>query len=118
MTCNQMKKSDLDMLFSKIDINNVDAASLFSIKKILQIEMEISLRMEGEEPHFTPRNIVCFQNCLKCLNSGDVTRAWWEMTDICSYKKANDFLTTDEVSLVYIALENIIPKISEMESSK
>lgn len=114
MTFNYMKKERLDEMFNKLDINNIDESTVFAIKKILETEMNLSLRVEQEEPHFSPRSVICFKNCMNCLKRNNIENAWWEMTDIISYKKPDEFLTTDEIVLVCMAFENIIEKITTM----
>ncbi len=77
-------------------------------------ELEVSLRISGEEPHLTPRNYICFENCVRCLKDNDIVQAFWEMTDICSYKRKEDYITTNELALVMLAIDLITDKLEQL----
>ena len=111
MTINQMRKADLDNLYAKIDINKIDEGALFALKKVVETELYTSIRVEFNEPHLTMRNITCFDNCMNCIAQNKMENAWWEMVDIISYKNSDDFITTNELMLIKIALDKIIQNL-------
>lgn len=111
MTANKLKKKDLNELFNKVDVRNLDKKVLYSIKRVLNNEVECSIRNEGIDKHLTPRNVVCFNNVLECLNRNEIEVAWWELTDIISFNKDEDYISVDEVVLLNIGLGLIIEKL-------
>lgn len=109
MTYHKMTKKDFDEKIEKVvNIKDLKIDDLQALKRMFNSELEISLRFPSDEPHLTPRNWVCFNNCIRCLGYNDLIQAFWEMTDICSYKRSTDYITTNELALVVIAIDNIL----------
>ena len=111
MTANKIKKKDLDKLFKQVDPYNIDKNVLYSIKYVINNEVECSIRSGGTDKHLTARNVMCFKNVVECLENYEFTTAWWEFTDIISFSKDEDYISVDEAVLLNIALEMILSKI-------
>lgn len=111
MTANKIKKKDLDAIFNKIDANNINKENLYAIKQIVENEVKVSIRTEGVDKYISERNYVCFYNVMRNLENNNIKDAWWELTDIISFHRVDDYLSIDEVVLVDIALTLILNKL-------
>lgn len=112
MTINQMTKLDIQNMYQKIDINQLDVGALFALKTIVESELAMSIRETFNEPHLTPRNLICFDNCIARIKHNKLVEAWWELVDILSDKADIEYVTTNELVLIKFALNALIEALS------
>ena len=118
MTKNKIRKQDIAVLANKINIksNKVDNESLNNLKLLcngLKSETEVSLYNNATDSTLSLRTISCSQNAIECLLKNDIEYAWFEIQDTLDYKKDIDYLSCDEVALLYILVNTLLCKIEK-----
>ena len=126
MTKNKIKRKDLTIKFDKVVPNKENKndpepykEKIHELAVVLESETMISLEhMYGcESQKLIHRNIICAINALSYLKTGNYKDAWFEMTDILDYHKDNEYLSENEVAVLYIVArifdEEINPEFYE-----
>lgn len=118
MTKNKIRKQDIAVLANKINIksNKIDNESLNNLKLLcngLKSETDVSLYNNATDSTFSLRTISCSQNAIGCLLRNNIEDAWFEIQDTLDYKKDTDYLSCDEVALLYILVNTILCKIEK-----
>ena len=118
MTKNKIRKQDIAVLANKINIksNKVDNESLNNLKLLcngLKSETEVSLYDNATDSTLSLRTISCSQNAIECLLKNDIEYAWFEIQDTLDYKKDIDYLSCDEVALLYVLVHALLCKIEK-----
>ena len=118
MTKNKIRKQDIAVLANKINIksNKVDNESLNNLKLLcngLKSETEVSLYDNAADSTLSLRTISCSQNAIECLLKNDTEDAWFEIQDTLDYKKDIDYLSCDEVALLYVLVHALLCKIEK-----
>ena len=118
MTKNKIRKQDIAVLANKINIksNKVDNESLNNLKLLcngLKSETEVSLYDNVADSIFSLRAISCSKNAIGCLLKNNIEDAWFEIQDTLDYKKDTDYLSCDEVALLYVLVHTLLCKIEK-----
>ena len=118
MTKNKIRKQDIAVLANKINIksNKVDNESLNNLKLLcngLKSETDVSLYNNATDSTLSLRTISCSQNAIECLLKNDIEDAWLEIQDTLDYKKDTDYLSCDEVALLYVLVHALLCKIEK-----
>lgn len=118
MTKNKIRKQDIMTLASKIKIKNnkIDGESLNNLRLLhngLKSETDVSLYNNATDSTLSLRTISCSQNAIEYLLKNDIEDAWLEIQDTLDYKKDIDYLSCDEVALLYILVNTLLCKIEK-----
>ena len=117
MTANKIKKKDIIEIIEKIQgTNNVieKKEEINSFFDAIDSELFCSLlEADGSmEEALNLRNVLCLENVLKELKENNITEAIWQLEDIFSYRDEDNYITKNELSLLYIGLNEIKECIS------
>ena len=125
MTKNKIKKKDIYDLFSSITIDKYDnrcfVNQLTTINKMVNIlrnEIEVSLGFNNYSKNgknLRLRSAICFNNCLLTLENDDFNSAWYELMDIIDYLKDDEYVSENEIVLLYSGLNLFIHKLAKIK---
>lgn len=123
MTKNKITRETLMNELTDIEFNKNDYSDpepyrdkVEELYVVLKSETNVSLQVDkyiDKGDNLILRNVQCAINCLNRLNEYNYYEAWWELTDIISYRKDKDYISENEIALLYImivAFKNTIGK--------
>jgi len=125
MTKNKIKKIDFLKEYEKVNPNREDHYDpnpykdiIIELQAILESEIGISLELKSYNQigeNLILRNVTCAKNCLINLFDCNYYDAWWELVDILDYRKDDDYVSENELSILYLLVVAFNLAINQIE---
>lgn len=125
MTRNKLKKSELLKEMYDISADREDhynpkpyKEKAFELKEVLKSEVFGTFRADENNVkgnNLCLRNIICAKNCLFNLQEENFFDAWWEMTDVISVNMDQEYISEDELAVIYLLLEAFCESFKDID---
>ena len=111
-----MKSRVFSSVFDKENKNDPEPykEKIHELAVVLESETMISLEHTygDESQNLIRRNVICAINALSNLMSGNYIDAWFEMTDILDFHDYDEYLSEDEIAVLYIVARTFDEKLN------
>ena len=112
MTRNKLKKSELLKEMYDISADREDhynpkpyKEKAFELKEVLKSEVFGTFRADENNA----------KNCLFNLQEENFFDAWWEMTDVISVNMDQEYISEDELAVIYLLLEAFCESFKDID---
>ena len=114
MTANKLRKKDIkkelgidSTAIPENEFYNKLKVKLFELEKLLYSETMCSIPFNYGEKDETliKRNVICANNCIECAFEDKYKDAYYELCDILDFKTDDEYLSKNEIGLLYITVK-------------